>query len=514
MLDYQQLAAPAHHGGVLVAPNPKSCAKLARENAALLNSSIAKILGSTLGSWRAATRERLVTNPNQPVIVVGHQPDFIHPGVWAKNVVARRLAHALHGAAVNLIVDSDAPKRLSIRVPVTHEDRLIVREVRAGTLRPECAYEQIAAIPASEIETLRRQIHESLRDRFAGSLMASFLDGLAESPNTDWVSQITEGRRKVESEFNIDLQDLRIRDSWWSPLAAHLLLDPGGFARAYNDSIAEYRVQNKVRSPNRPIPVLVVEDDRVELPFWFYVADQSRRRVFVAADQDHVTLCAQSEPIVTFSRKQIETSEDVVELVRRESGWLLRPRALITTIWARLFLADLFIHGIGGAKYDHISDLIIARYFQLPAPEIACATATLYMDSRCEQSPDKSTHERQLRDATWNPQRHILSPSSPELESLLQQRLAAIQKTDELSRVRSADRAARRAAFQQIHRLNAEIHAFNPNLLDAPKAELERFRRESADRRIACDRECFFALHPRTSLELLLDALPDSSDFV
>ncbi len=487
---------------------------LAQKNSARLNSSSAIFLGSTLGSLRAATRARFQLRANQSVIVVGHQPDLIHPGVWAKNVFAHRLARALQGVTVNLVVDSDAPKRLSLRIPVTHEDRRMVRDVRMGTLRSGFAYEQIAAIPASEIENLKGEVASLLGDRFAASLMPTFLDGLAESPPNDWVSQITAGRRRIESQFGIELQDVRIRDTWWSPLAAHLLLDAGGFARVYNESIAEYRVQNNVRSLNRPIPDLIVEGDRIELPFWFYFNGRPRSRVFVAGDQEHVTLCAQSDPIVTISRKQIESSEDVVQLVRNESGWLLRPRALITTIWARLFLADLFIHGIGGAKYDRISDLIITKYFQLPAPEIACVTATLYLDPNCGMGENQSTYEHQLRDATWNPQRHILSSKSPEFSELFKQRHAASQISDDLSRKNPVDRAGRRAAFQEIRRLNAQIHALKPELLNSLRIQLEQSWLESADRRIAGDREYFFGLHPRANLELLLDALPRSSDFV
>ena len=38
-------------------------------------------------------------------------------------------------------------------------------------------------------------------------------------------------------------------------------------------------------------------------------------------------------------------------------GVKIRSRALITTLWARLVLGDLFLHGIGGAKYDQVTDL-------------------------------------------------------------------------------------------------------------------------------------------------------------
>ena len=37
-------------------------------------------------------------------------------------------------------------------------------------------------------------------------------------------------------------------------------------------------------------------------------------------------------------------------------GIRLRTRALTTTLFARYVLGDLFVHGIGGAKYDELGD--------------------------------------------------------------------------------------------------------------------------------------------------------------
>ena len=33
------------------------------------------------------------TGPNAPVILVGHQPELVHPGVWFKNFLLSELAH-------------------------------------------------------------------------------------------------------------------------------------------------------------------------------------------------------------------------------------------------------------------------------------------------------------------------------------------------------------------------------------------------------------------------------------
>ena len=52
-----------------------------------------------------------------PVILVGHQPDLIHPGVWFKNFVLSSLAQRTAAHAVNLLIDNDAVRSTSVRVP-------------------------------------------------------------------------------------------------------------------------------------------------------------------------------------------------------------------------------------------------------------------------------------------------------------------------------------------------------------------------------------------------------------
>ena len=57
----------------------------------------------------------------------------------------------------------------------------------------------------------------------------------------------------------------------------------------------------------------------------------------------------------------------------------LRPRALMTTLFLRCFLADGFVHGIGGGIYDRLTDQIIRDFLRIEPPAYAIATATLHL---------------------------------------------------------------------------------------------------------------------------------------
>ncbi len=65
-------------------------------------------------------------------------------------------------------------------------------------------------------------------------------------------------------------------------------------------------------------------------------------------------------------------------------------------MFARLVISDLFMHGIGGGKYDQMTDAIIRAYFDVPAPPMVVATATLRLPlaDSCDWVPCKRTLKR------------------------------------------------------------------------------------------------------------------------
>ena len=51
-----------------------------------------------------------------------------------------------------------------------------------------------------------------------------------------------------------------------------------------------------------------------------------------------------------------------------EAGISLAPKAVTLTLFARVFLADLFLHGVGGARYDEVTDGIMRRMYGIEPP--------------------------------------------------------------------------------------------------------------------------------------------------
>src|SRR5207248_3303699 len=138
-------------------------------------------------------------------------------------------------------------------------------------------------------------------------------------------------------------------------LTAHLLANLPRLWDTYNSALAEYRHANHIRSAAHPVPELTAEDDWLEAPFWIWNDnDGHRRRLFVRQWHGRIELSDREQITTALDLTADGEAQSAVEQLAAlpRHGIKLRTRALLTTMSARVLLGDLFVHGIGGAKYD------------------------------------------------------------------------------------------------------------------------------------------------------------------
>src|SRR5262249_43978980 len=139
------------------------------------------------------------------------------------------------------------------------------------------------------------------------------------------------------------------------------------------------------------------------------------------------------------------------------AGVKIRSRALITTMFIRLTLADLFIHGIGGAKYDEVTDLICQRFFGSLPPAFAAMSGTLRLPIQRprDASPAARQLRDELRDLPYHPERKLAflaatngERAAAEAVATEKSRWVAAQKRPENARERHQAIASANAALQ------------------------------------------------------------------
>ena len=272
-------------------------------------------------------------------------------------------------------------------------------------------------------------------------------------------------------ELGADVAQHRVSRAVGGPFVADLLLNADRFADAYNKSLAAYRKEQEIRSADRPLPDLGRVNERIETALWVYQPLQRRRRLWIEPKGDAIRCYAEEGAIGELSTADL--TRDFTTAAESLRPWVIRPRALTLTLWARLLACDLFVHGSGVGWTmlpATVDDLFVAR--------------------------------RRVRDWRFNPQRYC--PDLP--SSLLREREQLIQRSGELRQVQGP-RAERRDVFNAIRAVNARLVESQPDVARDLADRCDLLAREVESNQIAAGREYFYALQPRQRLDMLDDRI-------
>jgi hypothetical protein len=292
----------------------------------------------------------------------------------------------------------------------------------------------------------------------------------------------------------------------------------GRLADAYNHAVREYRHVNGVRSTSHPVSDLGVEGGRVELPFWAWAPEGPRRRLWVEAGRG-ATFLMDDEAFWTVDERTWrgmlrEDAGAYDEAARRmlaggRGNFRIRPRALSNTIFCRLFLSDVFIHGVGGAKYEGVTDDLVREFFVVEPPGFITCSATLFLpiDVEASRRDDLRRLRRDLRDARYNPERHMDDETrrSGRVEDLVGGKRRLIERNAELREQCALDggpqvHRERREIFTDIRRRNAELATLIEGGIDSLTREIDRVARHVGDREAVQQRDYSFVLYPEKQL--------------
>jgi hypothetical protein len=477
-------------------PSAPELPALVEANRRLASSWTFELAGRPIAQFRSAARAEIMVlarqyserwgfaverewSEPQPLILTGHQPPPFHPGVWIKNFLAGRLAGAVGGAALNLIVDNDEAKGQVLRYPVrTSNGRAEGVRVEEAAFAPPAggiAFEEQPSevFEAEIVPHVRHAAPSSLVDaagRFVFELIPRMEDGVSLA---EVISAARHGLEEKVGLRNFELPVSQMADTLAFRLfAAEMVRRHEDLWAAYNDSLAEYRRVYRERSLAQPEPDLARDGPRREVPFWAWRAGQVRRHLWVERRTDgELALYANNEPVGVMSAADAATAESVAARLAdlRKDGWKIRPRALTLTLFTRLAVGEVFIHGLGGALYEKITDGIFERMFGVQPPEIVLASCTVRLPLATFPAAERDLDaaRRAVRDWHHNPDR-LLPPAAQdraEVRALVEEKRRLVGGMAELAR------PDRRPAYQRIHQINSLLAAADT---DGSRAATER----------------------------------------
>jgi hypothetical protein len=467
-------------------PDPGSWASLARACIAARARQAPSIEGGSTLSAELGL-------PAGPLVWSGHQATFWHPGILAKRFAASAVAIAVEGdpgaQAVWLVVDQDAADASTIAMPALtsagarSSTRLQLRTVPSRTSipgpgSPGLAKPELIAPDAALIASAPSA------PAFAHDALARLAHALnAARPAANQAQHVTRATDTLLADFARPVHTVYASalasTTLFREMCERMLREPERCARCYNQAALEH--------PDAALRPLECSRARVELPLW------------------KLGLARLGSP-----RQRVFASDLVALLSDHTPGGQLRllPKALLMTAIVRLGAASLFIHGLGGERYDPATERWLALWLgdeARLAPAVA-ATADLYLSLEGTAPPTtlraRNAHVQQLRRLRYQP----LHP--PVIDGDLAQRREALAAIASLPR-RSA---ARRAAYQRLIELTAAHRARNAAQIaeaDAARAKLLADTRDPdvPDTDPADRRDWPFFLYPREDLIALRDRI-------
>ena len=448
----------------------------------------------------------------RPLILSGHQPELFHPGVWFKNFLLSQLAAKSEAVAINFLVDNDLCRSTAIRVPTRAADGSVIatsipfdapRDSIPWELRllndPEC-WRHFPSV-------VRKTLLSELAPPLVTELWGYAADAITRTGQIGYA--IAEARHRLEAELGLQTLEVPlshlVSTRAFASFSVQLLSELPRLQTIYNAQRKNYRTAHHIRSQTHPVPELEEQHGWLEAPWWVYRPEAPKRQRLWVKLIDNSLMLSDRAGWQTIIEGRLECDQAAAQWLDILSvGVCLRPRALLTTMYLRLIVGDAFIHGIGGGKYDQLTDAIIQEFFGVTPPEVIVASATLRLPTVATETIATS---QQQRERLWQLKYHAESAvgtKSNKAEAREAETLAT-RKGELLANI--PQRGEKWEWHHQITIVNRRLAELAAAQTTATQQQLDVATQAERQHRILSSREYSFGLFNRDFISIELQRL-------
>lgn len=393
------------------------------------------------------------------VVMSGHQAEIWHAGILTKVLALGHAARVSGAQAAWVVVDQDANEPGIIRYP-SAGNGLVAAEWRISASDARKTDVPVAARPAFSVKELEPRWGDKPAATGAvacglGAIRDAFLNA-ADAP--DLAEQVIRTTRNLLGAEVAPAAWPRATSIAKADIFAEIVdamkRDPGVCIAAYNAAVS--------RHPG--VGMAPLNAARGELPLWRIRPGAARGRVLAST--------LGSIPSVE-----------------------LAPRALLMTGLLRHAGCDLFIHGLGGGKYDVIAEEWLGEWRSWKLAPAVVATGTLL--ARLSDSPPPSPES--LARARWALHHAKHTPQTLG-DSWSQRRKEELVEEIRGLRERGADSYR---AFSSLQELLSRVRMEHQDALAGLAREVTGLEARAKESKVALDRTWAFPLHEPASIEAL-----------
>ena len=434
--------------------NKASIANLLQQSTSQANSLTEPIKSARANLHRWALKD----SPEQKrrnIIVTGHQLDFFHCGIIAKEKQASEIAQSHNGIALSLVLDHD-PHSLNFDFPYVLnynlEQRISTYRFFLGNIFLNNA--KLTGSTRDKWLRILKKLQTNIQRYLPENTLAQAINSIEilkenAKEGVDLVDYVVSSRMADLSRNNFSINPIKTSElcktESWNIFVESILRDADRFRKIYNKAVRSYRTTHSIKNHAQPVPDLASN----ELPFW--IIDKNGQ-----------------------SRSKLYTEAPINDHIMKSH---IMPRAITLSLFVRLFLSDIFIHGKGGEKYDQVTNAIIEEFYGIPVLPFLVKSADIYL------SPDKNSSlftiknlptltewEKQYRFFIYHPETFL--PADNEL------RLQRTQLLLEYKMTQGSKKINRKKLEDNRIDLIKSGHAEHKQLLNTKK-KIYRYKRDS-----------------------------------
>lgn len=399
------------------------------------------------------------------VVMSGHQAEVWHAGILTKLFALREAAASLGARSAWVVVDQDANEPGVVRYPTrTASGQLETALWRISATDATATDTPIAARPAftaAELEPNwgRQPAATGPAACGLGAIRDALLDAAGEATLAGQLTRATRALLRRTGDADVWFNATAIaRTGLFADLLARMAADPAACVRAYNAAAAGHAGAG----------ISQLSESKLELPLWRIRPGAARGRVTAGM------------------LGQVPPAE-------------LAPRALLMTGMLRRAACDLFVHGLGGGRYDVVAEEWLRSWLGWELAPAVVATGTLL--ARLEEEPPPAPEE--LARARWS-LHHARHTPARLGDAWAQRRKEELVEEIRGVRGRGGDAGT---AFNQLQDLLSRVRIEHSAALTQLSGEVARLEQRSRQARVALDRTWPFPLHEAGAIDALAAAV-------
>jgi hypothetical protein len=447
------------------------------------------------------------------IIETGHSPILAHLGVLIKYGLVNSIAKKAKAIGINMVVDNDVCHDGYLNIPDIDGLDSSVEKIEFLPGLYNLAFEEIRYTDSTQLTAFKESVLKVLHNPDMKKPFEDFINPVIKlsGETLQFTDLFTSARHAFLLRFGIGNLEVPVSHiSETDPFLnffLHITVNAKSFVDIYNAKLVEYRRLKKISSRANPLPDLMEKGYVVELPFWIWGEGESRKSLYASvADNSRISIICEDKIVGHFDFGEGDNSSgNSSENLKRlrdliSNGIKIRPKAVVNTMYSRMFFSDLFVHGIGGAKYDLITDEIISEFFGVEPPAYAAVSATLHMPYKQfdASKEDITVLKHIIKDMEYNPDKYA---SGKIMEDVGMKFMVSEKR--ELIAGEAHNSEEKHRTFDRLKELNTLMKEKIRPLIKEKEKELEDLERRLRYNSIVTDREYPFCIYPESMLEEL-----------